>query len=148
MTVDIDAARSVAEELMVDAVIITRNPKGRTDATMDPDTLRMVDQPGQPAVVYDGTTLGDGGRPLVGMARIHPPSQLPAAETEGGRRYVARTTRVSIPWDAPDVESGDTVTVISSAHDPHLDGKVLIVRAVPVHTHVVTRQLNVEVRSG
>lgn len=146
---DLAAARKGAEALMDDSVIITRDPNGADDATMDPDTLELVG-PGQPFVateIYGVATTGDGGRLLAGKARIRPVRRVPATDESGGRTFVSHDYVVSIPWDAPALLARDVVTVSASSRDPELAGKVLVVREAPVHTYLSVRQAIAELRS-
>lgn len=144
---NVDAARAAAESLMVDEIVIKVDPKGTTNAAMDPDTLKITQPPGEPADVYDVTTTGNGGRELLGKARILPGAAQPHADRVGGTSYIERPYRVSIPWDAPEIPVGAVVEVVAAQHDPDLAGKTLTVRSAPVHSFVVTRQLVAELRS-
>lgn len=135
---NLDFARERAESLMVDSVVITHEPHGKRDATMDPETGELVGPGFGPTDVSVYT----------GKARIHPPqSEIPRSDAEGGVVYGEAFYPISIPWNAPAPAIGNDVVVSASERDPSLAGKRLVIRAVSFHSFLVVRRFIAELRS-
>lgn len=139
---------------MVDACVIERNPDGETDSTLDTGTGLLASPPGQPVTIYDATSIGDAGRSLAdedglgGKCKVRPMTESPPRFTdEGGEPILPRPYKASIPWDAPEPQTGDTLTIVSSRWDPGLDGTPFTVKEVTRSSMLVGRRLVLERRA-
>lgn len=136
MTVPDDAffarARAAAERLMVDECVISRDPNFVADSTLDVNTGALVAPSPATLNVY------------VGRCTVTPETRLQNESDEAGAPVVRRTYRARIPVDAPDVVTGDVLTVTSSRHDLHLVGESFHVRGALASTHAFQRRLQLE----
>lgn len=119
----LDAIRQVQTGGMIDQLLIRRDT-GTT--SVDPDTL--VETPVL-KTVYEGA-----GRfqPLTGLNERR---VIIGGETRTTNRYVA-----AVPWDAPEMLEGDSVTVLATS-DPELIGRSVVVRDVVYDSFQTRRTL-------
>lgn len=145
---DLSFARQQVEALMDDTCVITRDHQGGRDDVLNQDTGELVTKPNDEAVVYDETSIGDGGRELGARCKVSPMSADSAARnvSEGGNPLRTRYYRGSIPWDAPMPAKGDELRLTSSRRDPELVGQLFYVEDVLTSTFLVSRRLVLERR--
>jgi hypothetical protein len=130
VTVSIPGARAagqrLAAQLMVDTCRITRTT-GTT--THNPTTGRLV-----PAVstVYEG------------RCQVRVPTSTPETPEAAGRTATVQDAIVKVPLAVTGVEVGDTITVLTAAHDPELVGRTFRVAGTHAKTYATARKLAVE----
>jgi hypothetical protein len=125
--------RARAESLMSDTCRITRPGDG--DPVFDPNTGTYTDPP--PVTVYEG------------------PCRIPSRDVSSSQANVAGAswTVGEFPLDLPvagseSVAVGNTVTYVSSAHDPSLAGRVFGVVEVGRASQATARRLRVTENMG
>lgn len=118
----LDTIRQVQTGGMIDQLLIRRDT-----GTTSVDPVTLVETPVL-KTVYEGA-----GRfqPLTGLNERR---VIIAGETRTANRYVA-----AVPWDAPEVLEGDSVTVLATS-DPELTDRSVVVRDV-VYDSFQTRRV-------
>jgi hypothetical protein len=130
---DLSAGRAAVERLMDDTCIITADA-GTADATVDPDTLQIIDP--VPAVLYDGKCY---------VSRV----ALQPDETDLGETQVSRyVQQVKIPLSGPGYvvgerhpQRGDRVLITGVRRDPDLVGQSLLVTSTDQKSFAVARTI-------
>lgn len=98
---------------------------------------RYLDTVSGEVVAGATTTFYDGACMVTGFGA--------ADESDvGGVRRTARTGRVSIPVDAPEVPRGARVEITAAMNDPQLVGRTYVVTDVRASSFSVMRRLTVE----
>lgn len=118
------AGRRAAESLMVDACTIRRTVSEATDRATGQVTPTQT-------VVYSG------------KCRLRQREAQGRRDDIGEASHVMLRLELQLPMSVVGVESGDEVTVDSSAHDPDLVGRVLVVQDIAHKTHATSRKLQV-----
>jgi hypothetical protein len=120
----IDAGRRAAESRMTDTCRITR--KGDGEPVWNPAT-GQYDAPA-PTVVYEG------------KCRLRAPALVnPFQATSGPETWSVEESVLSVPADAPSIDAGMTVTYLTAANNPNLQGRVFGVVG-PHHESTATAQ--------
>lgn len=102
--------------------------------------------PGASPLVY-GDGVSGQGRTLDGRCLVHPAlkgSRTTVAIVVGDATLDETRYLVKIPWDAPEVRTGDEVTILSSKDDPLLAGRTMVVRGIGRSSTVISRDLLAE----
>src|SRR5690606_23714913 len=120
-------ARAAAERLMVDECVIRR----RVGETTGPG--------GVVTPVYE--------QRYAGRCRVQQPTMLAQPQRPGEAQVLALRLEVHVPMAVTGVQVGDEVEVTSSAHDPDLVGRVLIVHDLAHKTQATARRLGVVERT-
>lgn len=154
---DLDGARVAVENLMDDACVVTLDPEGMQDDTLDETTGYLIETPPDAMTLYSQATVGFGNRPLAdteytgGKCKVKPASQTEVARyvDEGGVTEHQAWYILGLPWDAPILPLNSVASITTSRRDPALVTKPLIVRAAHnVGTMLVVRRYMCEVRTA
>ena len=129
--------RAVAESLMEDSCVISRDPGFLTDSTFNAATGELTPASTPPAVA---------GRVEVyaGKCTVAPVARQDDEDNEGGAAVVRRSYEARVPFDAPRVAIGDLLTVTEATHDPELTSRTFVVDGVAVGTFVYYRPLTLD----
>jgi hypothetical protein len=143
---DLSTAREAVEALMDDTCEISWDAQGVGDDVLDEETGDLLAPDPDSGLVYDATTLGDGGRELGGRCKVASIGRDPRTTTEGGVAVLTGLYNGSIPWDAPVPPVGATFKITSSRRDPDLVGQEFIVKDVAFGTFLISRKMTLEIR--
>jgi hypothetical protein len=114
--------RAAAENLMVDACVITRKTGETTSGGVITPTL---------------TTL------YTGKCRVQVKSEAGAGQNVGEAFRVVERHEVQLPMTVTGLQEGDSIQVTASALDPDLVGRVYVVRDVLRKSHLTSRRVTV-----
>lgn len=142
---NLQPARDALDRLMEDTCVIVRDQDGTGNLVLNEATGALEPTYDDEAVVYGPATRGDGGRELGGRCMLVPGGLQRREDSAGGQDLDVKVYTLTIPWDAPMPQYGDTVLILSSRRDPEMVGQQLRLRGNPdVSTFLVSRQLDVE----
>jgi hypothetical protein len=153
---DLANARMAVENLMDDACVITASADGRDGALWDHDTGERITGLEDPAAtVYDASSTGDGERSLADADHLGGKCKIRALSTDaqpkdtsqGGAQFSVDSYMLGLPWDAPAVPRGATVTITSSRRDPQEVGQTFTAQDSFVGTMLVGRKVQI-IRQG
>lgn len=138
---DLTDAEASVEALMDDVCRITRNPAGRSDARLDPITLRM-DDPTPAALVYEGKCL------VSAPASSGSPQSFGRKDTTVNRYFLGLPLSVLRSVRSAEPAVGDLVQILSSRRDPSLadPAKIFEVQGVVYKTFSVSRRCEMQLR--
>lgn len=126
----LDEGSALVSTLYLDTLLITRDVKGRADATMDRVT-GLVSQPA-PLQVYSGP------------GKIRPSNRVPGADGDAGKANSISTYECSVPLSSAPVQIGDYVECIASQRDPALVGLKALVTSAQGNTLAVQRKFTAD----
>lgn len=127
MNLDLSAARSTAEGMLVDRCRILRDPQGKRDDVLDRATLQLSRPSGDETVVYEGPCLVSERRLRAGQ------------EEEGGGPVRRQNWQVRIPLSAPETRIRDIVLMLASRR-PELVGRRFRIGEINRNTLATTRR--------
>lgn len=129
---DLTAARVAVEKLLDDECLIRRDSDHNQDATLNETTYELEHPDPRTVDVYEGACM------------ITPmDSSLAAALADDSDDTVSRY-ELKVPIDAPALQDGDEVTILSARRDSGLVGKTFYVRKVLYSSMAVWRKVQVE----
>jgi len=117
LAVDLADLRELAETRMTTSLVIERKT-----GTTEP-TLKNGFKPTDIVVPVYGTRQAPGK----GWVRFQQMLGGALLARGGGNVEVYGNATLHIPWDAPPARPGDVVTILTSPHNPNLDGKQLVI---------------------
>jgi hypothetical protein len=125
MTVEgaIARARVLAEQMMVDACVVTR----KTGETTGPGGV----------ITPTSSTL------YTGKCRVQGKPGNRQGTDVGEAYLVIEHHEIQLPMSATGLREGDQITITASALDPDLVGKVYVIRDVLAKTHLTSRRVEV-----
>lgn len=127
---DLTAGRALARSHMHDECRIERDPQGVHDNVLDINTGLRTAAAGDSSVIFTGACLVT--RTAVGQ------------EVNGARVVEHRGYRIRLPYEAPEVRYGDTLT-LTACRDAVLEGKVLrVIQASQGGTYRVQTTVHLE----